>query len=226
MNQNRVFSDEEIKTMQTPLADRIAAAIDAGEYESAKTLARQLETEDFSIICTFEDFVASLLSHIYETDGDQALQDALQHAADFLMKSIFEHVANLPFRDRVEAFAAMFRAHSRNGLKIEEDDEKVTLTLDPCGSGERMVEAGYFEASRLQTVQGPLPLTFGRDQFPCYCSHCAVFHHLKPIEWSGRPFPPIEVGPGPGPCKWHLYKDPDAIPDRYYEHVGKKKALP
>jgi hypothetical protein len=226
MTSKRIFSDKELKAMETPLADQIAAAIDAGEYEKAKSLARQLDTEDFSVICTFEDFVAALLSHIYEKQGDQALLDALQSSADFLMKAIFDQIANLPFRELVEAFAGMFRAHSRKGLKIEEDDEKVTLTLDPCGSGQRMVQAGYFGPSKLQNVKGPLAITFGRDQIPCYCSHCTVFHHLKPIEWSGRPFPPIEVGPGPGPCKWHFYKDPDAIPARYYEQVGKKKAGP
>lgn len=228
MTQKREFSEEEIKAMETPLADQIEAAIDAGEYEKAKALARQLDQEDFAMICNFEDFVAALLSHVYEKHGDQGLKDALQSAAGVLMRSIFDDASNLPFRELVEVYAGFFRAHSGKGLKIEEDDEKVTMTLNPCGSGGRMTQAGYFGPSgKLRLVKGPLPLTFGRDEFPCYCSHCTVFHHTAPIEWSGRPFPPIDVGPGPGdPCKWHLYKNRDAIPDRFYEQVNKKKNLP
>ena len=225
MTQNRIFSEEEIKTMETPLADQIEAAIDAGEYEKAKALARKLDEEDFAMICNFEDFVAALLSHIYGKHGDQGLMDALRSAAEVLMRSIFDGVANLPYRELVEVFATFFRAHTGKGLKIEEDDEKVTMILNPCGSGGRMTQAGYFGSSgKLRKVKGPHALTFGRDEFPCYCSHCTVFHHIKPIEWSGLPFPPIEVGPGPGdPCKWIFYKDPDAVPAMFYEQVGKKK---
>ena len=225
MTNKRVFSQYELKTLETPLVDRIAAAIDNGQYEEAKLLARQLEAECVPMIYTFEDFVTALLSHICKHLGEDALEGSLRYAADAIMKPMYDGLEGLDFRELVEAFAAFFRAHTGRGLKIEEDDEKVTMILNPCGSGGRMVREGFFDPPKnLHKLKKAQATTFGRGDFPSYCAHCAVFHHIAPIEWSGKPFPPIEVGQGPGdPCKWHFYKDPAAIPARYYEQVGKEK---
>ena len=225
MTKARVFSQEELKTLETPLVDRIATAIDSGQYETAKALARQLEEECVPMIYNFEEFVTALLSFILQEQGEDALEQSLRYAANALMKPIHDSIDSLDFRGLVEAFAAFFRAHTGRGLRIEEDDEKVTMVLNPCGSGGRMVREGHFGPPKnLNKIEKARGLTFGRENFPCYCAHCAVFHHMMPIEWSGKPFPPIEVGHGPGdPCKWHFYKDPAAIPARYYEQVGKEK---
>jgi hypothetical protein len=169
--------------------------------------------------------VTALLSFIYKNYGDDPLEQSLKYCADILIKPLNDSMADLSFRETVETFAALFRSHTGRGLTIEEDDEKVTLILNPCGSGGRMVKEGYFAPPKnLLKVNDAQAITFGRNNFPCYCCHCAVLHHVMPIEWSGKPFPPIEVGSGPGdPCKWHFYKDPAAIPERYYEQVGKHK---
>jgi len=225
MSQQKVFSREELEEMATPLVERIAAAIDGGEYEKAKALSRQLEQECVPMIYTFEDFVTALLSYIYENQGDEALQDSLRYAANAVMKPMHETLVGLGFREKVEVFAGFFRAHTGRGLSIEEDDEKVTLILDLCGSGGRMVREGHFGPPRnLLKVKKGQEITFGEEDFPSYCCHCAVFHHIMPIEWSGKPFPPIEVGSGPGsPCKWHFFKDSGKIPERFFEQVGKSK---
>jgi len=223
--EERCFTEEELKLLAMPLSERISIAIDQGEYALAKALAKQLEGECVPMIYTFEDFVTALLSFIGREQGDEVLQSALRSAAEVLMKPMFEELASLEFRARVEAFAAFFRAHSGKGLSIMEDEEKVTLVLNPCGSGGRMVQEGAFDPPRnLHRVQKAQGISFGRENFPCYCAHCAVFHHLTPIEWAGRPFPPIELGTGPGdPCQWHFYKDPADIPDKYFQQVGCRK---
>lgn len=225
MSETPIFSQEERNRLEQPLADRISEAIDKGRYEQAKELAFQLETESSANIYAFEDFVSALLSYTYKNHGDEILQDSLKYCADIIIKPLHEKLLNMGCREMVEAFAALFRSHTGRGLKIEEDDEKVTLILNPCGSGGRMVKEGYFGPPKnLLKVEKAQPITFGRKNFPSYCTHCAVLHHIMPIEWSGVPFPPIEVGNGPGdPCKWHIYKDPTAIPDCYYEQVGKQK---
>ncbi|MBI2877754.1 MAG: hypothetical protein HYY20_12825 [Candidatus Tectomicrobia bacterium] len=225
MSVDRVFSPEELKALETPLADRIAAAIDAGRYEEAKALARQMEEESPPIIYILEEWVTALLSYIGRSQGDEALVEALRHSANTWMRPMHDGLLKLDFRGQVEGFAAIFRAHTGRGLRVEEDDEKVTLFLDPCGSGGRMVKGGYFGPPKdLLQVQKAQGITFGREGFPSYCTHCAVVHHIMPIEWAGAPLPPIEVGSGPGdPCKWHFYKDRAAIPARFYAQVGKEK---
>lgn len=225
MSENRVFSPGELRLLSTPLSDRISQAIDQGRYEEAKSLAVQLDSESTANIFAFEDFVTALLSYIYQKHGDAPLEASLRFCADILIKPLHDSMADLGFRETVEAFAALFRSHTGRGLKIQEDDEKVTLILDPCGSGGRMVKDGYFAPPKnLLKIKDAQAITFGRKDFPSYCCHCAVLHHIMPFEWSGKPFPPIEVGNGPGdPCKWHFYKDPATIPDRYYQQVGKQK---
>ena len=225
MSGNRVFSQEELDVLETPLADRIAAAIDAGRYEEAKALVRQMEEESSPIIYVFEEWVTALLSYIYKNQGDDALVESLRYSANTWMKPMHDRLMKLDFRGLVEAFAALFRAHTGRGLKVEEDDEKVSLILNLCGSGGRMVKQGYFgPLKNFLKVQKAQEVTFGREDFPSYCTHCAVVHHIMPIEWSGAPLPPIEVGQGPGdPCKWHFYKDRTAIPARFYQQVGKDK---
>ena len=225
MSVNRVFSQEDIKILETPLADRIAAAIDAGRHEEAKALARQMEEESIPIIYVLEEWVTALLSYIYRSQGEDALVESLRYSANTWMRPMHDRLIKLDFRRLVEAFAALFRSHTGRGLKVEEDEEKVTLILNPCGSGGRMVKQGYFSPPKnLLKVQRAQEVTFGREYFPSYCTHCAVVHHIMPIEWSGAPLPPIEVGQGPGdPCKWHFYKDRTSIPAYFYKQVGKEK---
>lgn len=225
MSQKHVFTPKELRLLSTPLADRISQSIDHGRYEEAKSLALQLEAESTANIYAFEDFVTALLSYIYKNHGDGSLEASLTFCADILIKPLHDSMADLSFRETVEAFAALFRSHTGRGLTIKEDNEKVTLVLNPCGSGGRMVKDGYFAPPKnLLNIKDAKAITFGRKDFPSYCCHCAVLHHIMPIQWSGKPFPPIEVGDGPGePCKWHFYKDLSAIPKRYYEQVGKKK---
>lgn len=225
MTANRIFSEEALKALETPLSDRIAKAIDGGQLEEAKTLARQMEAESFSLVCLLEDWADILLSYIYKNQGDEVFVESLRDSATALMKPALDQFAKMGFREVVEAWAAIFRAQAGRGLKVVEDDEKVTLIMDPCGSGGRMVKEGYFGPPKnFLKIKKAQDATFGREDFPPYCAHCAVFYHIMPIEWSGVPLPPIEVGQGPGnPCKWHFYKDRKAIPDRYYQQVGKEK---
>ncbi|MBE0598094.1 MAG: hypothetical protein IH614_12565 [Desulfuromonadales bacterium] len=227
MKNGRIFTHQQLREMETPLADQVAAAIDGGRLEEAKVLARQMEQEFVPMVHIFEDFVTALLSWVGRQQGEDALRDSLRYAAEKVMQPMHDDLTACDFATLVKVYAGFFRAHTGRGLRIEEDEEKVTLVLDPCGSGGRMVKAGYFAPPKdLFQVADGTDFTFGRRNFPSYCTHCAIFHHIMPIEWSGKPFPPIEVGEGPGdPCRWHLYKNTDKIPDRYYEQVGKKRSL-
>ena len=225
MDEKRIFSDQELKVLATPLSDRICEAIDSGQYDVAKALAQELGAESTPNLHAFEEFVAALIAYIYQQHGDDVLEDALRYCANIVIAPMLESILALSVRERVEAFARLFRAHSGRALRIEEDDEKVTLVLDPCGSGGWMVQEGAFgPEGKFPCIEKAQGITFGRENFPCYCAHCAVLHHIVPIEQTGAPFPPIEVGEGPGdPCKWIFYKDHAEVPERYYAQVGMQR---
>lgn len=225
MNDERIFTDSERRDLETPLADRICEAIDQKQDDAAKELVHALADESLPNIHLFEEFVAALIAYIYDQFGDDALETALKYCGAILMAPMVEGMSGASTREKVEIFARFFRAHSGRGLRVEEDDEKVSLILDPCGSGGRMVQDGFFgQDGKFPCVKRAQGMTFGRANFPCYCTHCAVLHHIVPIERTGTPFPPIEVGAGPGdPCKWLFYKDQAAIPERYYRQVGMQR---
>ena len=66
--------------------------------------------------------------------------------------------------------------------------------------------------------------SYGRKDFPLYCTHCSFMNESMPIQWSG--YPALPVGPAgglqPDPCTWYWYKDQD-IPERHWERYGAVK---
>ncbi|MFC2000606.1 hypothetical protein ACFLXE_07650, partial [Chloroflexota bacterium] len=124
---------------------------------------------------------------------------------------------------------AQLMAHGLRGhlvpMKIEEDDEKFTFEMQPCGSGGRLVLNGYYDPPHsFQKISKAQPMTYGQDDFPIYCTHCAILGILG-IEFGEAPLFFIDASDKPGekPCKIYLYKDAGAIPDALYAKLGKKK---
>ena len=78
-----------------------------------------------------------------------------------------EAIDSLDRRELVELLAATWRAHSCSGVgpnpgsfTITEDDEKVTFTMNPCGSASALsatapTRAGPTVASRARRTTGP-----------------------------------------------------------------------
>jgi hypothetical protein len=71
-------------------------------------------------------------------------------------------------------------------------------------------------------------LSWNKKGICYYCTHCCAVMQLKPIDAFGYPVRVVEP-PTTDPldttkrCTWHIYKDPKAVPDRYYEDVGRQK---
>ena len=115
------------------------------------------------------------------------------------------------------------RAHSRKGLRrIEEDDEKVNMILDPCGSGGRMMRQ---YSKKLARVPVGHRISFGMaGQVPTYCTHCSNQHGIMSIEWGGAPFPYIEPPKSDQDiCCMIFYKDRENIPESAYTRHGLEK---
>ena len=109
---------------------------------------------------------------------------------------------------------------------ITEDEEKVTFTMNPCGSGQRLVRNGAYEGlpdgGRTREAHD---WSFDRKDFPLYCTHCSFMNESLPIQWSGYPLYPCDPPEdySKDPCTWYWYKDPDDIPERHYARYGAVK---
>ena len=136
-------------------------------------------------------------------------------------------------RDIVEALAATWRAHSGSGtgknpgaFTIEEDDEKFTFRMNPCGSGQRLWRNGAYEGENAYPVTiRAHDWSYERAGFPIYCTHCSFMSESLPIKWYGLPrYPSVApVDFDHDPCVWYWYKDPADIPSHYWERYGALK---
>ena len=135
-------------------------------------------------------------------------------------------------RDLVPLLAATWRAHSCSAVgpspgafEVSEDEEKVTFSMNPCGSGQRLVRNGAYEG----LPDGGLTReahdwSFDRKDFP-HCTHRSFMNESLPIQWSERPADPCRPAGGLLERPLHLepVQGPDDIPERHYARYGAVK---
>ena len=225
MTKNRVFTEAELEDLGKRTVDLVCEAIDAGDKEKAKKLSHQMHRQFQAMHDVYVDWLTATLSYIYDNYGDEALTEAMRRGCSVWFKPMVEYYEKAgDFRHKVRTFARGFAGHLQP-MKIEEDDEKVCLTMMPCGSGECLARRGGYEPPmNLSRVKDPQTLTYDKPDCPIYCAHEAMMEILS-IEWGGYPlwvFSPAE-GFTTGGCRFCLYKNPKEIPEEVYTKVGKKK---
>jgi hypothetical protein len=223
MIMNRVFTQEELEEMGKRTGDLLIEAIEVGDKERAKKLVRRMYREFSSMHDLYVDWMAGFMDYICTNYGEDALYQALRKVADVSMGSIVE-ATKVDFRRQVQGLAFRMRGHLQP-MKVEEDDEKVCVTMEPCGSGQRLVQRGaYGPPHNLTRIQKPRAETWSMSDFPVYCTHCPILEILS-IEQLGYLvnviFPSQKVAEGP--CRFCIYKNVEDIPEEVYTRVGKKK---
>lgn len=219
--EKRIFTDQELKEMGTRTLDLVFEAIDSGNKEQAKNLALRMYQEFNYLHDGYMFWVTGLQTYIYQNFGIDALEAAERMAHAIEAKVVFKPLENPDIRAQVEHLASGLRGHLQP-ISIKEDDEKITLTMQPCGSGERIILKGGYEAG-LARIQTPHPITWGMKDFPIYCVHCPVMELLQ-IENAGD-FGATHIVAQPiyqGSCQFAFYKNPKNIPEEFYTRIGKK----
>ncbi len=224
MTNKRVFTDQELKDMGTPTLDLVLKAIDEGDKGRAKELANRMKLEYNHLHDGYMFWVSGLLTYIYKNYGIDAVEQAEREAHTAEAKVVFKPPEKTDIRSRVEHMASGLRGHMQP-VKIVEDDEKITLTMQPCGSGERLIQKGaYTPEVGLARVKDPHHITWGMKDFPMYCVHCPVMEMLD-VENTGD-FGLVHIVAEPiyhGACQFAFYKNPADVPEEFYTRLGKKK---
>lgn len=206
--------------------DLVLEAIDINDEEKAKELANRMYGEFNHLHDGYMIWVTGLLSYIYRRYGIDTVEEAEREAHTIEAKTVFKPSEKTDFRSRVEDVSKGLRGHLQP-ITIEEDDKKVTLTMKPCGSGERIIQKGGYDPEvGLAGVTEPHRITWGMKDFPIYCVHCPVME-TPAIEQTGD-FGPVHFVFGPmnlGSCHFVFYKDPADIPEELYSRLGKKNPL-
>lgn len=222
----RFFSDEELREMERRTVDRLTDAIDAGDAEKAKKIAKRMYNEFLAMHDLYRNWITGTLSEIGRRYGDEALDDIMVEGVRAWWKPIVESLPEGPdaLPAKVKMFAAGLHGHLQP-LEITEDDEKIEIKLCPCGSGGRLIQEGKYEGPEaFMKIGKPQPLTYGRPDYPVYCAHEYAMEKVD-IEQNGTPFCVVEPAErlGEDYCRMVVYKDPKNIPAKYYERIGLKK---
>ena len=199
--------------------ERIRGAIEEGDFDEARARALMLHEGALRDHDRGMTRVSALLSWIGRRAGRDGIASALHEAMSA------EILGDASFRERAEALMHFTRVHLQP-VPLEEDDEKLTFACAACPSGGRMIAAGRYDGPEGDlVVQGPHPLTYGRDELPVYCCHEPIME-MDSIARTGVPLFIVEPAERLGfePCKTYLYKRPEDIPERFYTRLGLDKA--
>jgi hypothetical protein len=236
----RPVRQDEAEDLGRPTQELVAEAVDAGEPEAAKALARYMIPEGKGLHDLFCDWIWNLLSFIAERHGEEEMHQALRASqGGWMLRRTWRGFLGLGVEARVQLTAEIMRAHhggpKQDGeLEVLEDEEKFTIRMDPCGSGGRMRRGDPVDgtASRLGppydfgTTKEAHEWSFGQAGVPYYCVHCAINEKL-PMEWGGHPLWVTDYDLEPEkPCAWLFYKRADDIPEHYYSRAGHQKPKP
>jgi hypothetical protein len=226
----RWFSDEELREMARPTMVRAIEALDRGDPVEAKRLCEEMRHESQFMHDLLVDGVAGLISFVKEKLGDDGVEEAWRWSLERSWRRTVETIAKTDRRQVAAALAATWRAHSTSGVgpkpgafEIAEDDEKLTFTMNPCGSGQRLWRNRRYGPEGFGVTDGAHDWSYGRAGFPLYCTHCAFMNEVLPIRWIGYPVYPSDPPEDfdRDPCTWYWYKDPADIPARHFERYGR-----
>ncbi len=216
---------------------RICEAIDSGNTELAKDLVRYSLVERKPIHDIYADGVWEMLTVVAKRWGESAVGETLRISGITMLTRTWKVFLKMTVKERLQMCAEMFRSHAfsaearGNGVHVEEDEEKFTIHLDPCGSGGRMRRGDPIDGtpSRLRApyhfgvTQQAHDWSWGQKNVPYYCAHCA-FNEIVPMELGGHPLWVTNYDPDAAkPCAWILYKKAEAIPARFYQRVGRER---
>ncbi len=224
--QDRLFSEAELREMEKRSVDRLTEAIEAGETEKAKQIAKRMYNEFLSMHDLYRNWTTATLSEIGKRFGDQTLEEIMTAGVKAWWTPNLEKMAegSPTLQQRIKMFVAGLRGHLQP-MHIEEDEEKVVIQMRPCGSGGRLVLEGKYEGpNAFLTIEKPQRMTYNRANFPVYCAHEPPME-LVDIEKNGAPFVVVEPAAvlGKEHCSFIIYKDKSKVPAKYYERLGLKK---
>jgi len=121
MTDQRLFTDEELKALGQRTLDLLKDAIDKGENENAKKLARRMYREFLGMHDLYRDWVTHLLTFIGKRYGDDILGQALQETVSGYTRRLAKHYAAKDTRSKIAILLAGLRGHLQ---PFDIDDER------------------------------------------------------------------------------------------------------
>ena len=203
------------------------ALIEAGRWRDAEPVLQDAEAEYVPAHDGLRNMNARMQDQIYRRYG----REVGDHIGDAVYDQMTEWslIGSKPtsFREQVEAIAMLWHWH-RTPFRMTEDADKVTFSLEPCGSGGRMINEGAYTSGNgrpLAILAESSPASFSQSNFPSWCTHCAFSN--RAFLRRGLCYFLIE-GWTPerrdGACAAHAYKRLSSVPEATAARVGQQIA--
>lgn len=135
----------------------------------------------------------------------------------------------------IEAMRGHLCGPARQGdVELKEENDRWVISFDPCGSGLRGMRGETAEGtgSRMEApyhfavTEEEHDWAWNKKGICYYCAHCCEVLEKKPVQEYGYPVRVVDAPQYPdtsAKCRWYIYKDPDAVPEEYYNRIGEKK---
>ncbi len=233
----RLIREDDWEDLGVSTPEMIVRAIDESRLGEARELAHYTIPEGKSLHDLFCDWIWDMLTKTAESHGEEAAYELCRATQEtWMMKRTWKGLSRMSVEDRVRINAEVMRSHrggprQDGGIEIIEDSDRISIKMDPCGSGGRMRRGDPVDGtpSRLSppynfgATKKAWPWSWGRKSVPLYCVHCAI-NEILPIEWGGYPLWVTGYSDDESePCYWHFYRRPELIPDLFFERLGLEK---
>lgn len=184
----------------------------------------------------YADYQAGLLAFVAHRFGEAALGECYRYVLEPYLRERYgpfdvrlRPYDETVFRNAYLSYEAM-RGHlcgpeRRGELEVEEDEDKLVIAFDPCGSGGRQQREQDIGVTRERH-----DWAWNEAGVCYYCAHCCFALELWPAEQWGHPVRVVDSplydeahADVPKKCTWTIYKRLEAIPPEAYERIGRRK---
>jgi hypothetical protein len=147
------FSKSELGRMSMSSIDRIYETISNGDYAKAVVLCSQTRDEFLVLHDLYVNMLVSTLTFIAEKTGESGLEDALRVQFEkCVKKQLLKKICGLSLREKIRFLSQKIfgvdtcnrTGYHKGQFHITETDSTIEFTLDPCGSGGRLIRSGAY----------------------------------------------------------------------------------
>lgn len=179
----RLFTDAELDQLAKTRVQQMEEMLDAGASDITALLHGQRKEwkpwHDFAV-CWLEFFYGNALA----LRGTDYLDDTLRTTYEPAFVIGFPRYAGMTDDQLVREIAKTWNYHCAD-FRLHEEDDRFVFTLDPCGSGGRLLRGDmwrdmfHYGQPLAPFIAAPHPITFGRSDAPAYCTHCAASNRTQ-----------------------------------------------
>jgi hypothetical protein len=180
---------KERRDLNKKVADLAIESLNAGNQKDAEKYILQLEQEGYAIKDLLVDMVHGLLTYIGKTYGEEKVTEGWEYAAEQFWTPAIEQFKTMEPIEVISAFAAFHRGLGSE-FKVEEGEDKATITISGCGSGAKLLKEGKCENSDRHPINGGIfskeksCKMCGKDMITYYCVHGPVMYTQLPEKYG------------------------------------------